>query len=63
MEQGNDGAVAVEPGGSHAVTDAGRLTEAVSVALPGRQLMILSNEPDLLQKSPRSTERCPGVSR
>lgn len=35
-----------------------RLMEAISSALPGRELQILSNEPELTQKSPRSTELC-----
>lgn len=37
---------------------ASRLTQAVTEALPGRRLEILSNESDLMQKSPRSMELC-----
>ena len=35
-----------------------RLMTAISSALPGRVLQILSNETELTQKSPRSTELC-----
>ncbi len=35
-----------------------RLTQSVTEGLPGRCLEILSNQPDLLQKSPRSMELC-----
>lgn len=35
-----------------------RLIQAVGEGLPGRQLQILSNEPELTKKSPRSMELC-----
>lgn len=38
------------------IGEANRLMDAVSSALPGRVLAILSNEPNLLLKSPRSME-------
>ncbi|MGQ0635347.1 MAG: AAA family ATPase [Planctomycetaceae bacterium] len=40
------------------IGDCDRLMQAVTEALPGQQLEILSNEPDLTLKSPRCMELC-----
>jgi len=43
------------------IGNAQKLAETISSALPGRTLQILSNEPELWKKSPRSMELCVGL--
>jgi predicted ATPase len=43
------------------IGDAQKLVETVEAALPGRTLQIVSNEPDLFKKSPRSMELSVGL--